>query len=109
MQKLSESFIRKFQNKVDWFNISIYQKLSENFIREFQDNVYWIRVTKHQKVSDEFLKEFGYKLDNNSNKPVSYWNYLVEKTGLYECYDDYFIAYKGIRSDRYSAFNFQYQ
>ena len=30
-------------------------------------------------------------------------------TGLYECYDDYFIAYKGIRSDRYSKFNFQYQ
>ena len=30
-------------------------------------------------------------------------------TGMYECYDDYFIAYKGIRSDRYSAYNFQYQ
>ena len=30
-------------------------------------------------------------------------------TGLYECHDDYFIAYKGIRADRYSAYNFQYQ
>ena len=30
-------------------------------------------------------------------------------TGLYECHDDYFIAYKGIRRDRYSNFNFQYQ
>ena len=28
---------------------------------------------------------------------------------MYECHDDYFIAYKGIRSDRYSNFNFQYQ
>ncbi|MEG1009022.1 MAG: hypothetical protein RSF67_04270, partial [Clostridia bacterium] len=27
----------------------------------------------------------------------------------YECHEDYFIAYKGIRSDRYSKFNFQYQ
>ena len=30
-------------------------------------------------------------------------------TGLYECHNDYFIAYKGIRVDRYSKFNFQYQ
>ena len=28
---------------------------------------------------------------------------------MYECHDDYFIAYKGIRSDRYSNYNFQYQ
>jgi len=28
---------------------------------------------------------------------------------LYECHDDYFIAYKGIRSDRHSNYNFQYQ
>ena len=33
----------------------------------------------------------------------------VIDTGLYECHDDYFIAYKGIRRDRYSRFNFQYQ
>ena len=33
----------------------------------------------------------------------------VINTRLYDCYDEYFIAYKGIRSDNYSAFNFQYQ
>ena len=33
----------------------------------------------------------------------------VVDTGLYECHEDYFIAYKGIRSDRYSKYNFQYQ
>lgn len=32
----------------------------------------------------------------------------VIQTGLYECHDEYFIAYKGIRWNRYSAFNFQY-
>ena len=45
------------------------------------------------------------------------WNYksteekkkAVMDTGLYECHDDYFIAYKGVRGDRYSAYNFQYQ
>ena len=30
--KLSESFIREFKNKVDWWWISRYQELSENFI-----------------------------------------------------------------------------
>lgn len=33
---------------------------------------------------------------------------LIE-TENYECYDDYFIAYKAIRGDRYSLYNFQYQ
>ena len=30
-------------------------------------------------------------------------------TGLYECHEDYLIAYKGIRSDRCSVFTLQYQ
>jgi hypothetical protein len=33
----------------------------------------------------------------------------IIKCGLYECHEDYFIAYKAIRDDRYSHFNFQYQ
>ena len=33
----------------------------------------------------------------------------VESIGLYECHEDYFIAYKGIRRDRYSNYNFQYE
>jgi hypothetical protein len=33
----------------------------------------------------------------------------VINTGLYECYDDYFIAYKSIRSNRCNRYNFQYQ
>ena len=33
----------------------------------------------------------------------------VVESGLYDCHEDYFIAYKGIRKDRCSKFNFQYQ
>ena len=40
-QKLSEDFIREFQDKVDWGAISIYPNLSEDFIREFQNKVRW--------------------------------------------------------------------
>ena len=72
--------------------ISQNQKLSESFINEFKDWLYTDLIEDNWNYKDtEFLKQ------------------QVVNTGLYECYDDYFIAYKGIRSDRYSDFNFQYQ
>ncbi len=35
--KLSENFIKKFQDKFDWDYISMKQKLSESFIIEFKN------------------------------------------------------------------------
>ena len=110
-QKLSENFIREFQNEVYWDYISKYQKLSENFIREFQNEVSWCYICEHQKLSPEFIKEFDLVIDEDSwlYKDSKFKEIQVVKTGLYECHDDYFIAYKSIRNDRYSFFNFQYQ
>ena len=114
-QKLSESFICEFQNKVDWGWISKHQKLSESFIREFQDKVNWNRISMYQKLSEDFIHEFTDRLDLNRIKHSWHYKTTDEKkqaviaTGLYECHDTYFIAYKGIRSDRYSKFNFQYK
>ena len=80
------------QDYVDWKHISQFQQLSEDFIIEFKDYLYTEDIGLIWLYKDkEFLKQ------------------QVVQTGLYECYDDYFIAYKGIRSDRYSTFNFQYQ
>ena len=92
-----------------------YQKLSEDLIRDFADKVVWNYISRYQKLSESFINEFKNKLDNDYISDS--WHYKsndfkkeqVIATGLYECYDDYFIAYKGIRSDRYSAYNFQYQ
>ena len=114
-QRLSENFIREFQDKVHWGCISMYQQLSENFIREFKDKVGWRLISEYQHLSDEFIEEFQYKI--HPYFIYNSWHYkstedkkkAVESTGLYECHDDYFIAYKGIRADRYSKFNFQYQ
>lgn len=114
-QNLSESFIREFQDKVIWRLISTYQKLSEDFIREFQNKVNWNLISKHQKLSNEFIEEFKDKLNFDAIKISWHYKTTEEKkqavidTGLYECHEDYFIAYKGIRSDRYSNFNFQYK
>ena len=61
--KLSEDFIREFQDKVNWLAISWYQKLSEDFIREFQDKVNWYYISSNQKFSENFIKEFQDKVD----------------------------------------------
>jgi hypothetical protein len=110
-QKLSENFIREFQNKVYWGCISAYQELSEDFIKEFQDKVDWLWISESQKLSEDFLKEFNLKIDEDNwiYKTTEFKKKQVIKCGLYECHDDYFIAYKAIRNDRYSHFNFQYQ
>ena len=98
-----------------WYNISTYQKLSESFIRDFQDKVDWYFISKHQKLSNEFIDEFKDRLNLNRIKDSWHYKTTEEKkqavidTGLYECHDTYFLAYKGIRSDRYSNFNFQYK
>ena len=114
-QQLSEDFIREFKDKVHWGWISMHQQLSEDFIREFQDKVDWYCISTYQHLSEDFIWEFKDKVDMRfiadswHYKSVEYKKKAVMDTGLYECHDDYFIAYKGIRRDRHSKFNFQYQ
>ena len=59
--KLKESDLRniveKFNDKISWGYISVYQKLSEEFIREFQDKVDWSYISNHQKLSEDFRQE----------------------------------------------------
>lgn len=60
--KLSEEFIRKFSDKVDWRAITTYQTLSEDFIIEFSDKISWFRVGNYQKLSENFIRENSHKL-----------------------------------------------
>ena len=114
-QHLSENFIREFKDDVRWYLISMYQRLSEEFIREFKDKVDWVWISECQHLSKEFIEEFNDKLYMNFITDSWHYKSTEEKrkavidTGMYECHDDYFIAYKGIRRNRYSSFNFQYQ
>lgn len=138
-QKLSEEFIKNHKHEVVWSEISTYQKLSESFINEMQGFVYWELISKYQKLSENFIlrhldhlhyepillyqkisDELRNKLNSYLFTPVDItdnWLYKstefkkqeIINTGLYECHEDYFIAYKGIRSDRFSNYNFQYQ
>ena len=134
-QKLSETFIEKYQDKLSWHRISKYQKLSEPFIEKFKDKVEWNYVSTYQKLSESFIeKNFIYSYKNLyllyqklsdkflrkhylGSKNNDLWQYKdtdfkkqrLINSGKYECHEDYFIAYKAVREDRYSLFNFQYQ
>jgi hypothetical protein len=113
-QKLSEEFIQRNSEEVSWDCISKYQKLSEEFIQRNSDKVGWNHIGKYQKLSEEFIQRNSEKLTINKE---TNWLYKspeerlgeISKTGLYEIEGDFVIAYKGIRSDRYSKYNFQYQ
>lgn len=113
-QKLSENFIERHASEIDWEDVSEYQKLSEDFIEKHSNEVSWYKISKHQCLSKSFREKHSDKLpflanDNWLNKSIAFKKREVEATGLYECHKDFFYAYKGIRSDRYSNFNFQYK
>jgi hypothetical protein len=110
-QKLSEPFIKEFKDSVDWYWISKFQKLSEPFIKEFKDSVDWDWISQYQKLSEPFIKEFNIEIDPDNwlYKDTDFKLNRVIETGLYEIRDGKIIAYKGIRSDKYSNYNFQYQ
>jgi len=95
--------------------ISMYQKLSEPFIEKYIEKLDMEYISMYQKLSEPFMEKYKGILNNAAitsswqSKTVAFKKGAIEKTKLYECFDEYFIAYKGIRSDRYSKFNFQYQ
>lgn len=133
-QKLSESFIEKFESELNWDLISSYQNLSEEFIEKFYDKVNWSNILKWQMLSNDFVEKhiekstyYGImfnKLDspflskynyNPSNKSWLYLDRTVKKEKLqrhfrhFECYDDFFYAFKEIRLDRYDINTFRYR
>ena len=118
-QKLSLDFLDKYFSGASWLpfdtictaEICKYQELSESFIERHADKVNWSVVGEYQKLSPAFREKHNIAMPNDNwlYKSTAFKKKAVQKTGLYECYDDYFIAYKGIRRDRYSLYNFQYK
>ena len=112
-QKLTEEFIEKYSNEVDWYYISIYQKLTEKFIEKHKNKVDWYYISKYQKLTEKFIEKHKLTVPANSWLYKSTKDKLayVKKNTKYKVSKDnkYIIAYKSIRSDNYSVFNFQYK
>ena len=49
----------------DWYDWDFYKKnkLSEDFIREFQDKVVWRYISEYQTLSEDFKEEFKDKIN----------------------------------------------
>ena len=110
-QKLTESFIEKYKYIINWYFISKNQKLTESFIEKYKDNVNWTNISRYQKLTESFIEKYNLKISENN------WLYndqderleIIKSSNLYVIEGDYIIAYKGIRKDRYSKYNFQYK
>jgi hypothetical protein len=115
-QILDMEFIReRWIELISLFDVFIFQKLSMDFIKEIWDILLGVveknLIIKYQKLDEDFIISHKIKIDEDS------WAYVTEdfkknkikESNLFECFDDYFIAYKGIRRDRHSVHNFQYQ
>ena len=88
-ENLSEAFIEKFKDELQWGTLFIYQRLSEkllrknlfrlreynweaigswqnlseDFIREFKDKLNWGSISYNQELSEEFIEEFKDKFE----------------------------------------------
>jgi hypothetical protein len=55
-QPLSEEFIERYKDRVDWHWVGIYQTLSEEFIERYKDRVDWHWISECQILSEEFIE-----------------------------------------------------
>ena len=62
-QKLSENFIEEFKDYVDWAQISAYQDFSDDFIRRNCDYIHWGSLCYYKNISIDIIKEFVEKMD----------------------------------------------
>ena len=105
----SEAEIERYAKITEaWSVVSCYQKLSEAFMEKHLN--IWA-FANYQKLSAGFMRKHNIELPKHNwlYKSTAFKKKAVQDTGLYECHKDYFIAYKAIRRDRYSLFNFQYK
>lgn len=132
-QNLSEVFLMRYIDKIDWAFASVYQKLSEKFMDWNSDFLRWEGIAKYQNLSEYFIEKNIDRLNMESIgkyqflspefqkkysiKEVEPWLYksakekkeVIESTGLYECFEDYFLAYKHLRPDGFSIADFKEQ
>lgn len=125
-QKLSEKFIEKHFEKLSLHEVISFQQLSQKFVEKHLDSFNIWNVLKYVKCSKEFVQKYQNRIDDMDyvrqyqkidDHPIQF-NFLyltgeekkklVQESGLFECYETYFIAYKAIRKDGYPIYNFQF-
>lgn len=72
---LSEEFIERYIDKIDWFSVSMYQYLSEEFIDKYSDCVYWKEISQYQNISYDFIQTYWEKI----NFDVLFYNRKIDE------------------------------
>lgn len=65
IEQLSDDFISKYQNKLDWSKISMRHKLSEGFIQKFKSLIIWSDIIYNPTFKYDLAIEYINFLDNN--------------------------------------------
>ena len=91
-QILSETFIEKYQDKLNWYNISCNQTLSESFIEKYQNKVIWHSLSHGQILSEKFIEKFQDKVD---------WHYISWWQTLSESFIDKFVKNVSLENIKY--------
>lgn len=85
-QKLTEEFIERHKDELDWDHISSYQDLSEQFMREHESYINWNIIHQTRSLSRAFVMEIYNEFFNN----ISYTNecnYKLTQTFIERYYD----------------------
>lgn len=104
---LSDDFIIDYiENNKEYFNdaltsemaifaISMYRKFSPRLIKYFTDNGY-------KNILEYYGLYFG-------GKSVEFKKERIERCNAFDCYKDYFYAYKSVDTDNYSYYTFRFK
>ena len=58
--KVKESILDKYSNLIqNWEHVSFFQVLSESFIEKYADKVDWHSIFRYQKLSIQFIEKWG--------------------------------------------------
>lgn len=72
-QKLSIQFMRKYKDRLHWFNIYRFQNLTEDFIEEINHYTFWDLITSHQTyLSEQFIEKHSSDLNFNWKNIAKY-------------------------------------
>ena len=54
-QRLTEAFIRRHKDDLDWGSLCFHQRLREDFIEEMESYVFWEEIGCYQELSEAFI------------------------------------------------------
>ena len=78
-QILSEDFIEKNKNFIDWNLISKFQTLSESFIEKYKHSLKWDYIVQMQTLSEPFIEKmynFEKSSENTEGETFIYWELI---------------------------------